>query len=274
MQLEREGELRFIAHLLCVCALVASPVRAETSLIELDTLDKAQQWAAVGRINVRGIGFCTGTLISPTRVLTAAHCIYDQSTGERAAPGDIMFLADFRNGKAEATRKVRRTATHPRYSIFAEDAVTGVSYDMAILELDSPIQLAGIRPFELATQPERGNGVSVVSYAANRSETPSLEELCHVLARKDATVVLSCDVDFGSSGSPVFTIGPDGIARIVTIITAMVWVEGEKVALGASLEMSLSPLFKRITANDWDSAQSPAIVQNLNSDIGAKFIKP
>ena len=266
--------MKSIAQLLGLFALAAFPLRAETSLIALDTLDKAQQWAAVGRINVGGIGFCTGTLISPNRVLTAAHCIYDPNTGERAAPEDILFLADLRNGKAEATRKVRRTATHPRYSIFAEDPVTGVSYDIAILELDSPIQLAGIRPFELATQPERGKGVSVVSYAANRSETPSLEELCHVLARQAATVVLSCDVDFGSSGSPVFTIGPDGIARIVTIITAMVWIEGEKVALGASLEMSLSPLFSRIAGNDWDAASVAPVVRNLNSGGGAKFVKP
>jgi protease YdgD len=267
--------MRFFAKLFFALCVLASPIRAESKLVPLDTLDKSQDWAAVGRVNIRGVGFCTGTLISFDRVLTAAHCLYHRDTGEKIPPEDIEFLADFRNGRAEATRTVRRTVTHPRYNMFAEDGLERVANDIAILELESPIRLPNIVPFELATQPERGKGVSVVSYAAGREETPALEELCHVLARRDATVVLSCDVDFGSSGSPVFAFGPDGLARVVTVITAQVFVEGEKISLGASLEVALDPLVDRIAANDWDVLPKAPVVQDLISGGGgAKFVKP
>jgi protease YdgD len=264
--------MRFLARIVLFGLLAAFPLRAETILVPLDTAAKSQDWAAVGRVDIRGVGFCTGALISFDRVLTAAHCLYDRD-GVKIPPEDIVFLADFRNGTAEATRTVRRTVTHPRYNMFAEDGLARVANDIAILELESPIRLPNIVPFELATQPERGKGVSVVSYAAGRSNSPALEELCHVLARRDATVVLSCDVDFGASGSPVFAFGPDGLARIVTVITAQVFVEGEKIALGASLESALEPIVSRIAANDWDVLPQKPVVQDLASG-GAKFVKP
>jgi V8-like Glu-specific endopeptidase len=266
--------MRFVALLILSLAGAAGPASAEGNLIPLDTLDKAQDWSAVGRVNIRGVGFCTGALISYDRVLTAAHCLYDRTTGEKIKPEDIEFLADFRNGHAEATRTVRRTVTHPLYDLFAADGLERVANDIAILELQSPIRLPNIVPFELATQPERGKGVAVVSYAAGRENTPALEELCHVLARREATVVLSCNVDFGASGSPVFAFGPDGLARIVTVITAQVFVEGEKVALGASLETALEPLVERIAANDWDVLPETSDVQDLASGGGAKFVRP
>lgn len=266
--------MRFLAPLFLALTCAAGALRAEGVLVPLDTLDKAQDWAAVGRINIKGVGFCTGTLISFDRVLTAAHCLYDKRSGKKIAPEDLEFLADFRNGTAEATRTVRRTVTHPNYDVYAPDGLARVANDIAILELESPIRLPNIVPFELATQPERGKGVSVVSYATGREETPTLEELCHVLARRDATVVLSCDVDFGASGSPVFAFGPDGLARIVTVITALAEVEGEKIALGASLESALDPLVERIAANDWDVLPSAPVVQDLSSGGGAKFVKP
>ena len=52
----------------------ASAVAQESDLRSLDTSDAGRGWEAVGRISIGSDSFCTGALIAPDLVLTAAHC--------------------------------------------------------------------------------------------------------------------------------------------------------------------------------------------------------
>ena len=168
--------------LLCLAFYSVGPaVSQETRLRALETGDDSRGWEAVGRLNFGDRGFCTGALIEPNLVLTAAHCMFDKETGARIDAQDMEFLAGWRNGRAAAYRGVRRAVVHPDYVFGGVDRLDRVAYDLALLELDQPIRLPSITPFETDIGPATGDKVEVVSYAMDRSEAPSLQEVCFVL---------------------------------------------------------------------------------------------
>lgn len=235
--------------LLCiVMSGMSPPVSAQDSGLQtLATLDASRGWQAVGRLNIGARAFCTATLVAPDKVLTAAHCLYDRATGARVPLGEMSFLAGWRTGRAEAVRGIRAAAIEPGFHVSRGETLDRVASDLALVQLDQPIRLPSLLPFGVEPEaPARGAPVAVVSYARERSEAPSLQDRCAVLdQRRDGVMVLSCAIDFGASGAPVFTV-VDGRARIVSVLSAMASSEGRTVALGMRLEGRLAALEARL----------------------------
>jgi protease YdgD len=252
---------------------------AQTSALEsLDTMDAGRQWQAVGRLDINGTGFCTGALIAPNLVLTASHCLFNKSDGSRVDPQTIEFLAGWRNGRAAAYRKVRRAVVHPDYVFNQAVSPERVRNDLALLELERPIRNTTVIPFETDPRPRKGDKVGVVSYAKGRADAPSLQQVCAVIARQQGILVMNCDVDFGSSGAPIFSFA-SGTPRIVSIVSAKAEISGERVALGTSLLEPLAVLQSELAAGrGFALAPSPSttrvVVGGLRNNTGAKFVKP
>ena len=272
--------MRFILVTLAFCAAMTPALRADESPLRmLLTGNDSRGWEAVGRLDIARRSFCTGALIAPDLVLTAAHCLFDRDSGRAYQAADIEFRADWRNGRASAYRGVRRAIPHPAFHYQDGDRGTRISYDLALLELDQPVRNVSITPFATDARPRKGAEVGVVSYAHDRAESPSLQELCHVLARRSGTLILSCAADFGSSGAPIFSVGADGVARIVSVISAKAELNGQMVSLGTSLEGPLADL-QAMMADQSESlsAEKPkARVLKLGGGrdkSGAKFVRP
>ncbi|MGX9356065.1 trypsin-like serine peptidase [Roseobacteraceae bacterium S113] len=239
----------------------------DTRLRSLETGDAGRGWEAVGRLDIDGAGFCTGALIADDLVLTAAHCLFDPETGARFVDTEIEFRAGWRNGRASAYRWVRTAVIHPDYDYAAQADAGRVRNDVALLQLMQPIRTSEFTPFSTDERPRKNARVGVVSYAHDRSEAPALQEMCRVMARQKGVLVMSCDVDFGSSGAPVFSF-LDGEPRIVSVVSAKAEANGQPVSLGTALEGPLQVLRVELASKRrFQGAETRA-------ETGAKFVKP
>ena len=267
---------------ICLALPLHAQSREETSLRELSTAYDVNRWEAVGRVDIGRWGMCTGALISPRIVLTAAHCLYDRDSHALLDPTSIRFNAGWRNGRATASRMVRRAVIHPEYVYTGPSGILHSANDLAILELDSEIRLANIMPFATGERPRKGASLAVVSYAHDRDQSPSIQEVCHVLARRQGMLFLSCDIDFGSSGAPIFSMDVDQ-PRIVSVVSAKGEANGRRISIGTSLEKPLSEVM-RIMNDGGGIRGGTASVSQATGPLGkpvpfqksggAKFLRP
>lgn len=265
-----------LAAAVVACAGGAAAAQ-DAPLTELVTADATRGWEAVGRIDIGSSAFCTGALIAPALVLTAAHCLYEQASGRPYDPAAFEFLAGWRNGRAVAYRGVKRAVPHPDYVYEGRDRIDRVAYDLAILELDQPIRLPSVHPFAVGHDPVQGDTVGVVSYALDRAEAPALQPACEVLGRQPGILVLTCSVDFGSSGAPIFAM-EDGEPRIVSVVSAKAEMDSRPVALGTQMEGPISELRAAVAAGEGTFRKvvpgSGLQAPQATGTGGAKFLRP
>lgn len=261
-------------------ALLAQPALAgDGNLRPLDTGVVAGRWAAVGRIDLGSDGFCSGTLIAPDVVLTAAHCLYDKATGEPYQPTDLTFLAGWRDGRAEASRDAAMILPHPNYRHGLGDGteaqINQTGNDLGLIKLAEPILLPSITPAATGSFPRGGDRVEIVSYARDRSEAASMQDACSVMGTQGRIAVLDCPVDFGASGAPVFRDTAYG-AEVVSVISAKAEMNGKPVAIAAPVEGMLSDLLAQLDRTSRAAAPGARIISGGRSGTGtggAKFLR-
>jgi len=270
-----------LAFLLMTCAATAQtlPTIAPDGppLQEVTGQGLDRQWLAVGRFDT-GTGFCTGTLIAADLVLTAAHCLFDPTTGQRLPEEAFRFGAGLRNGQPVALRSVRRVVMHPGYAFDLPDQLDRVRADIAVLELDRAIPGNQVVPIPARGSVGEGDQVQVVSYGRDREDHASLEDGCAVETGDGAMQVLTCHVVPGSSGAPVFR-SSGGHLGVVAVVSAMAQWRDDPVALAVDLQGGLAPLLDLLDrTDDVFAREAPrlrtlTIGNNGQGDLGARFIR-
>ena len=201
---------------LLACLLLVSA--ADASERRYATPEEAAAYRAVGLV-VSKQGSCTGVLVAPALVLTAAHCVADAKARSVTPADQLIFHAGWAGRTAVASLRADSVEVHPGY--FA----TGGRYteaqarmDVARIVLSAPTPEEAASPLPLGATPAAGAEVALLSYPGGRRARLSVQSPCLARARRTEFLILDCLSEPGASGSPVVRLGPKG-AEVVALIS-------------------------------------------------------
>ena len=195
--------------LVCIWSSLAAAPWTPPPSINVANGTASNEWPAVGALilNLSGGGYeeCTATLISPTWVLTAAHCVQDSSN-----PADYVFIPqpDYVCCLASGALAVANIFANPAYNVFA--------HDQGLVQLAAPV--SGITPFMVNNQTPPGIGayLHMLGYGLTTVGNNSQKQIGLVEITGEDSTTITYDVQpyaqacAGDSGGPSFNYAPNG----------------------------------------------------------------
>lgn len=192
---------------LALLLLLAQPAAAQLPGLDAEAARRPVRiteapWSSLVRVQTEAGGRCTGVLLAPDRVLTAAHCLVARLTGRVVQPGRVHVLAGYDRGDFTAHARGATLRLGPGF----DPATNGpAGADWAVLRLATPLPGP---PLPLAPLPAAGAAAMLGGWQQDRAHALLADTDCRVEAvgRDTAGRLLlrhGCAGTRGVSGAPL-----------------------------------------------------------------------
>jgi len=211
---------------LCLLCAAAAPAADRRIVVDPDIAP----WNAVAKVQTNIGTRCTGVLVAPAVVLTAAHCLYNPRTHALLQPVSLHVLFGFAR---DAYRWHRRVTRFTIGAGFDGSGAPPQPSDWARLELDESVSAPPLPRFSGSV--DAGLAVALAGYNQDRAQLLMADLDCHVRRTAELPgggrfVVHDCEGTRGTSGGPLLT-HQDGTWAVL----------GINIAAGPGANLALDP---------------------------------